>query len=726
MKKQLFFLVLTFFVAMQCVSQQQKMSALTQYYLNSNKYLSKNNGYLKALILVKNNINENSLLNLGVIINTKAGNVWSVQIPYSKLQQVALINEVDFIETSIAAQPLMRDSDWVETKTNLVHQGFNLPMAYKGKNVVVGIIDIGFDYNNPSFFDEQGNCRIKRVWEQNKLGTPPTGYNYGNELSDVNAIKIAETDRISDSHGTMVAGIAAGTGILSKGNINRGVAPEADLVLVGLEYGEETFLDDKNTASASFIDAIDYIFKYAASQNKPAVINISWGHHAGAHDGTSLLDKAIENLTGKGKILVNAAGNEGKQQLHFNKSLNNDTFNTYSLYSRKINQFDINTTDFWGSENSDFSLQIKVSDSLQNIVAASNFIAASTDSFINGKLNFGNDSLTFSFACLGKNPVNNKPEIFVTYKNSNNSKYFVSYAFTASNTELHAWNCGYEWYKGYPVFASTIFGQTTKPNFINGDNLYCNGESGSNSKASISVGSYNANVGWINFWGGTKNIDLPSQKDTITGFSSRGPTTDNRTKPDITGPGYFVGGPASSFTPFDITDVTDTFYVGAKRYDWIMSAGTSFSAPCVTGAVALMLEADHFLTPNKVLNILKNTARNDAKTGVISTNGNNNWGWGKIDVYEAVKLSYTTSVNEYNLVENKPFIYPNPFENIVYLTNIKKIKNIAIFNTTGKLVYENNSMNENVIDLSFLPNGIYIIKAFSEEKIPLVQKLIKH
>ena len=51
---------------------------------------------------------------------------------------------------------------------------------YKGKNVVVGIIDIGFDYNHPSFYDGQGNCRIKRVWEQNKLGTPPTGYNYGN------------------------------------------------------------------------------------------------------------------------------------------------------------------------------------------------------------------------------------------------------------------------------------------------------------------------------------------------------------------------------------------------------------------------------------------------------------------------------------------------------------------------------------------------------------------
>ena len=726
MKKHLFFLFFTFFIAMQCIAQQQKMSALTQYYFNSNKYLSKNNGYLKALILVKRNINENNLLNLGVLINTKAGNVWSVKIPYSKLKQVALINEVDFIEASIAAQPFMRDSDWVETKTNLVHQGLNLPMAYKGKNVVVGIIDIGFDYIHPSFYDAQGNCRIKRVWEQNKQGTLPIGYNYGNELIDANAIKNAGTDRITDSHGTMVAGIAAGSGIVSKGNKNRGVAPEADLVLVGLEYGEETFLDDKNTASASFVDAIDYIFKYAASQNKAAVINISWGHHAGAHDGTSLMDKAIENLTGTGKIVVNAAGNEGKEKLHFTKNLNKDTFNTYSLFSRKINKFDMNTTDFWGSENTDFSLQIRITDSLQNIVAVSNFISASTDSFINGKLNFGNDSLTFSFACLGKNPVNNKPEIFVTYTNSNNSKYFVSYTFTSSNSQLHAWNCGYEWYKGYPVFASTIFGQTTKPNFINGDNQYCNGESGSNSKASISVGSYNANVGWVNFWGGTKNIDLPSQKDTITGFSSRGPTTDNRTKPDITGPGYFVGGPASSYTPFDITDITDTIFIGGKRFDWIMSAGTSFSAPCVAGAVALMLEADKFLTPSKVLNILKTTARKDAKTGIIPIEGSNNWGWGKIDVYEAVKQAYTTGINEHNLMVHQPVLYPNPFNNFIQFTNTKNIKNMAIFNTTGMLVYENNNVNDQTVDLSFLPNGIYIFKIITNDNIPMVQKAIKN
>lgn len=726
MKKRVLIVVFVFLNIFYVAAQQTKTSALTQFYEQSKNSLNKKSDFLKALVLVNNNTVENKLKNLGVLVNTKAGNVWSVQIPVFNLQKIASLAEIDFIETSVAAQPLMRDSDWVETKTNLVHQGVNLPVAYKGKNVVVGIIDIGFDYNHPSFYDAQGNCRIKRVWEQNKNGTPPQNFSYGNELFDVIAIKNAETDRATDSHGTMVAGIAAGSGISSRGNKNRGVAPEADLVLVGLEYGKETFLDDKNTASASFVDAIDYIFKYAASQNKPAVINISWGHHAGAHDGTSLLDKAIENLTGKGKIIVNAAGNEGKQQLHLSKNLKNDTFYTYSYYSRKINKFDNNTTDFWGSENTDFSLQIKVSDSLQNIVAMSNFIAASTDSFINGKLNFGNDSLTFSFSCLAKNPLNNKPEIFVTYKNSNNSKYFISYAFTSSNTELHAWNCGYEWYKGYPMFLASIFEQTTKPNFINGDNLYCNGESGSNSKASISVGSYNANVGWVNFWGGTKNIDSHSQKDTITGFSSRGPTTDNRTKPDITGPGYFVGGPASNYTPFDITDITDTIFIGTKRYDWVMSAGTSFSAPCITGAVALMLEADHFLTPNKVLNILKNTARNDAKTGVISTNGNNNWGWGKIDVYEAVKLAYTTSVNEYNLVENKPFIFPNPFESIVYLTNIKNLKSITIFNTTGKLVYENNNMNDNAIDLSFLPKGIYIIKAFSDEKIPLVQKLIKH
>ena len=251
MNKHFPILFISLFVALQCIAQQQKLSPIAQIYLNKNSGLNKAEYNISALVQVNENISENDLKAKGILVQTKAGNIWSVMIPMHVLNDISNIKGIDYLETSLAAKPQMQDTDWIQTKTNLVHQGYNLPKAYKGNGVIVGIIDIGFDYNHPAFYDEQGNCRIMRVWEQNKTGTPPIGYNYGNELTNSTSIKAAITDRISDSHGTMVAGIAAGTGILSKGNANRGMAPNAELVLVGLYYGQETFLDDKNVYAAA-------------------------------------------------------------------------------------------------------------------------------------------------------------------------------------------------------------------------------------------------------------------------------------------------------------------------------------------------------------------------------------------------------------------------------------------------------------------------------------------
>jgi hypothetical protein len=51
---------------------------------------------------------------------------------------------------------------------------------------------------------------------------------------------------------------------------------------------------------------------------------------------------------------------------------------------------------------------------------------------------------------------------------------------------------------------------------------------------------------------------------------------------------------------------------------------------------------------------------------------------------------------------------------------------MAVFNTTGMLVYENNNVNDQTVDLSFLPNGIYIFKIITNDNIPMVQKAIKN
>ena len=74
-----------------------------------------------------------------------------------------------------------------------------------------------------------------------------------------------------------------------------------------------------------------------------------------------------------------------------------------------------------------------------------------------------------------------------------------------------------------------------------------------------------------------------------------------------------------------------------------VGSGTSLSAPHVAGVIALMLQMNHFLSPNEIRTILTEDARQDQFTGPIDQQtGSPLWGWGKVDALnstrDAVKL----------------------------------------------------------------------------------------
>jgi len=138
---------------------------------------------------------------------------------------------------------------------------------------------------------------------------------FGREGSDW---KHADTD----GHGTHVAGIAAGNGeqgdACTRSGIYVGVAPDADLVIVkALDISGAGFVSDSSAA-------LRYIVDFAASVSKPVVVNISFGHHVGAHDGTHALEEAINteifnsvtNTQRPGIVVVKSAGNDGAKDVH--------------------------------------------------------------------------------------------------------------------------------------------------------------------------------------------------------------------------------------------------------------------------------------------------------------------------------------------------------------------------------------------------------------------------
>lgn len=98
----------------------------------------------------------------------------------------------------------------------------------------------------------------------------------------------------------------------------------------------------------------------------------------------------------------------------------------------------------------------------------------------------------------------------------------------------------------------------------------------------------------------------------VTGFSSRGPTSDGRTKPDLTAMGSRV---------LLVSSSNDSTYV--------RQSGTSFATPLTTGVVALLLEAHPTWGPFEVREALRETAQNHASP-------NNDIGWGLVRGLDAL------------------------------------------------------------------------------------------
>ncbi len=120
------------------------------------------------------------------------------------------------------------------------------------------------------------------------------------------------------------------------------------------------------------------------------------------------------------------------------------------------------------------------------------------------------------------------------------------------------------------------------------------------------------NYPWVLTVGASSHMGTVDRgDDTIAAFSSRGPSAiDFRPKPDIVAPGVGIeslADPASalysSASAYLLSGTVDTSYL-----PYLSLSGTSMSAPVVSGAAALMLQANPGLTPNQLKAILQFTS----------------------------------------------------------------------------------------------------------------------
>ena len=176
-------------------------------------------------------------------------------------------------------------------------------------------------------------------------------------------------------------------------------------------------------------------------------------------------------------------------------------------------------------------------------------------------------------------------------------------------------------------------------------------------------------------------------------FSSRGPTADGRIKPDLVAPGQQIvtvsgRGADSTAVPFSLQEY--------RRL-----SGTSFSAPIVSGACALLLQLHPDWSPGDVADALRSTAVDLGPAGPDTL-----FGWGLIDVARASGLD--AIIPERNLAA-APF--PNPARAaspVVYFPvalHSDEDLSLAIFDAAGGLVHR--------VETRRLPRGDYINSALA-------------
>jgi subtilisin family serine protease len=660
----------------------------------------KQNFYFSFLGKINQQFNPQILSDLGVIVGKPIGSVVSLKVPLNQLATITSLPGLESMQIAAKVENLL-DKAIIDIRADSTHAGIGLPEGYTGKDVYIGVTDWGFDYTSPMFYDTSlSESRIIAAWDQFKTSGPsPNGFNYGTEYTSPQSLLAAESDTSNiynySSHGTHVAGIAAGSGA---GLAYRGVAFESKLLFVTFTFNV-----------TSVLDAWEWMYQKALADGKRLVINMSWGiYHFGTLDGTSLLSQAITAYTDLGVIFVNSGGNNGNVNFHLKKTFSNDVLKS------KIDFYDYNANanmwgqsiHSWGEVGNNFSNGIIVTNSAGLVLVESPYYATNnTPSYIDTFIVAGLDTVWYNISADAIHPLNNKPQMRLRVKNTNTSlKILLKSA--ADTGIVHYWNLTEltndvgNW--GMPF--STSGSGTSAGNNLNGiSEPACSDDV-------ITVAAYASQYSASNgtLVGGG-----------IASFSSIGPRYDGAMKPDISAPGVAVISSISSYTDAAFTSSGSVDFNG-RTYHFAKFSGTSMSSPMVAGVAALILDANPYLSARQVKEIIMETARQDNITGIIPVEGSTRWGAGRVNAYAAVKLALQTIGLEEPANDLMWSVFPNPVANELHFTIVEELpKQAEIVNLKGQANLR--AIINGKLNVSDLSPGNYFIRLKIKGKIEQLQ-----
>ncbi|MDZ8109163.1 MAG: S8 family peptidase [Nostoc sp. DedQUE12a] len=504
-------------------------------------------------------------------VNQNSGSVRTAFLPINALD---VLSEEDTIQRIKPSRKLHLRMDVAPGKVKLPE--FKNQTGLTGKGVIVGIIDSGIDPKHPAFAG-----RILHIWDQTLPGPGVAEGRYGAEFSGAQLTISQDTD----GHGTHVAGIAAGADATYSG-----VAPEAELVVVRSD------LQDAHIA-----DAVRYIFRVARELGRPAVVNLSLGGHADAHDGSDSLSKVVDAQTGPGRIVCCAAGNEGSINIHGQATIPSDRTRGMR-FNVPLNQVGIVWLNGWYSKDGELEVSVR---------SPNGFVTPFQKIITDGNPTQEHQlpDARVEIVTPGPDQANGDRNFFVQIRGIGPSQVMGGIwqlrlrNTSATETRVDVWTL-----------------DDTSSVFFTGKSINDAVKIGSPGAASsaITVAAYTTKAKYTDIDNEVREMGL--DLDTISEFSSEGPLRNDAQKPDIAAPGAMIVSTLSA----DANSARSSM-INSK---FVAMAGTSMATPFVTGLVALLLQRDPQLDPATLKDLLR---KNSAIPGKPAGTFDEKWGYGVIN-----------------------------------------------------------------------------------------------
>lgn len=472
----------------------------------------------------------------------------------------------------------------------------------RGNGVLIGVVDTGINYSLPAFLKADGSTKIVSLWDQTIQSDEPAPFelNYGTiynaeqinrALSSSNPLDIVpSTDEIG--HGTMVAGVAAGTDNRDAGFA--GVAPDAELIVVKLRQAKEylknyySIPEDVPCFQENHImQGVRYCVLAARQLNRPISLCIALGSSQGGHDGTTPLALQLSTLADSPRTGITVAvGNEGNKGRHFRGRIDPQIGNT--VVELNVGEEDKGFfMEFWGDSPGIYSIDIlsPSGEYIPRIVAGLQ---------VRRTISFIFDETTIDIEIQTIQSLTGDELIFFNFHNTSPGVWrFTVYSQGNLPGGFHMW---------LPMDDFI----TTGTYFIQPD-IYTTVLAPATAVIPISVTAYNP------------------LSNTLFVSASRGFTRNNIVKPELAAPGVNYIAPAidGGYTSF---------------------TGTSVAAAHTTGAVALGLEWGVIRgnNPNIDTQEIKKYLIRGARRSRNLTYPNRDWGYGMLDLFNTFDVLRST------------------------------------------------------------------------------------